>query len=294
MSIINGHARWAFDFMSWKPTLQDLKTAVACIQPEEAQRLMKFMFLEDFKASLAGRLLMRYFAQRAMCSDNDSIKFGRDVKEKPFLMQIDGASNWDNKVIDFNVSHQGSYACLAGYVNDKTERNARLKIGVDVMKIEYSGGKPLHEFFRLMNRNFAADEWTQIKSFNSNSGKLEAFMRNWCLKESYVKNIGVGIAMDLQKLNFVIASPDLTEGVVITDTRLKLDGQWADDFTFEESLVDRNHCVAVCIHHAAADESHSPFNFQLIQFEELIKNAKPIVAQDDAYCEQVLRKDTKG
>ena len=61
MSIVNGHARWAFDFRSWKPTLHELMIAVSLIQPGEKQRIAQFVFQEDFKASLAGRLLLRHF-----------------------------------------------------------------------------------------------------------------------------------------------------------------------------------------------------------------------------------------
>lgn len=294
MSIVNGHARWAFDFLSWKPSLQDLKAAVSLIQPEEKQRLSKFMFQEDFKASLSGRLLMRHFVRQAMSVHNHELKLGRDVREKPYLKEIDGESNCDDKVIDFNVSHQGSFACLAGYVNKKTKTNAKIKLGVDVMKIEYTGGKPLAEFFRLMTRNFSDDEWRQIKSFNSNVGKLEAFMRNWCLKESYVKNIGTGITVDLSKLNFVISTLDLTPNEVVTDTKLKVDGQLLNEFAFEESLIGNEHCVAVSLQNQPTDEQHQPIAFEIIQFEELIRNATPLTPVDENYCIQVLKKDTKS
>lgn len=109
MSICNGHARWAFDVMSWKPSLAELRVAVALLQPEEKSRLSKFVFQEDFKASLAGRLLMRCFVRQAMSIDNHRFQLGRDEREKPYLMEVDGATN---RHIDFNVSHQGSYACL--------------------------------------------------------------------------------------------------------------------------------------------------------------------------------------
>lgn len=294
MSIVNGHARWAFDFMSWKPSLQDLKKAISLIQPEEKTRIAKFMFQEDFKASLSGRLLMRHFLRQAMSVDNHQFKLGRDENEKPHLMEIDGATNWDNKVVDFNVSHQGSFACLAGYVNNRTVANASMKLGVDVMKIEYNGGKPLAEFFRLMTRNFSDDEWTQIKSFNSNVGKLEAFMRNWCLKESYVKNTGTGLTEDLRKLNFIIATQDLTANEVVTDTKLEIDGQLLSEFVFEESLIGDEHCAAVCISNQPADEPHQPLAFELIKFEELISNATPLTEVDESYCVEILKKETKS
>jgi 4'-phosphopantetheinyl transferase len=292
MSVVNGHARWAFDFISWKPTLADLKIAVSLIQPEEKQRLAKFMFQEDFKASLSGRLLMRHFVRQSMSIDNNQFRLSRDSREKPYLMEIDGATNWNDKVIDFNVSHQGSFACLAGYGSKKSDENATIRLGVDVMKIEYTGGKSLAEFFRLMTRNFTQDEWKHIKSFNSNVGKLEAFMRNWCLKESYVKNIGTGISVDLSKLNFAISTPDLKPNEVISDTKLEVNQQQLENFFFEESLIGTEHCVAVSIQNKPSD--YQPLSFELIQFEELIKNTTPLTEADENYCVEVLKKDSKS
>lgn len=296
MSIINGHARWAFDFKSWKPTLQELISAVSLIQKEEKQRISQFVFQEDFKASLAGRLLLRYFVRRALCIDNNQFKFGRDEKNKPYLKEINGKSNVDanDKIIDFNVSHQGSFACLAGFADNKTNSNADMRLGVDVMKIEYSGGKPLNEFFRIMARNFSDNEWAYIKSFNSNQGKLQAFMRNWCLKESYVKNVGTGITMNLQKLDFQFNTLDVEQDEVITDTKLKLDGQLLHNFKFEESLLNGDHCVAVSLQNHPSDSSYKSFNFQLIKFEELIGNATPLTANDETYCVAILKKDMKN
>jgi phosphopantetheine--protein transferase-like protein len=293
MSIINCHARWAFDFIAWKPTLQELMVAVSLIQKEEKDRIAQFVFQEDFKSSLAGRLLLRYFVRSALCIDNHRVKFGRDERNKPYLMEINGKSNYDDKIVDCNVSHQGSFACLAGYCDNRTPSNADVRLGVDVMKIEYGGGKSLNEFFRLMTRNFSDNEWNHIKSFNSNQGKLQAFMRNWCLKESYVKNIGTGITMNLQTLDFQINTPEVEGDEIVTDTRLKVDGKLLNNFTFEESLLNGDHCVAVSLQNHPSDSTYKSNNFQLIKFEELIGNATPLTAPDEKYCVEILKKDTK-
>lgn len=289
MSIMYGHARWAFDFKNWKPTLQELMTAVSLIQPEEKERISKFVFQEDFKGSLSGRLLMRHFVRCALCTDNDRFKLGRDEKNKPYLSDVDGVS--DDKALDFNVSHQGSFACLAGCVGN--EATAHQRLGVDVMKIEYGGGKPLQEFFRLMTRNFSSNEWAYIKSFDSEQRQLRAFMRNWCLKESYVKNVGIGITMNLQKLDFIIKTKEINSDEILTDTQLKLNGEMLSDFSFEESLIDRDHCVAVSIRNHNLSDGYKPFNFQLIKFEELIRDATPLSTPDENYCVEILKKDLK-
>lgn len=290
MSIRNGHARWAFNLSGWKMNMSDLKIATTCIQDEEKHRIGKFVFQEDFKASLVGRLLMRKFVSQVTNIDYDQIKFSRDLKGKPYLIQ-DSATN---QFIEFNISHQGSYAILAGFAGNKTDNlNAAPKIGVDLMKIEYTGGKPLKEFFRLMTRNFSNVEWNYIKSFSSDYCKLEAFMRHWSLKESYVKNVGVGITVDLEKISFCINTPELSTECVSSDTTLQVDGKNMSRWTFEESLIDSDHGAAVAIENLPDDPGYTPLPFETIDFHNLIKDWKPILAVDLTFCEQILNKDTK-
>lgn len=275
MSIVNGHARWAFNFNTWRPTFDELRIATSCIQIEEKARLSKFIFRDDFNASLIGRLLMRKFVKKASGFEYDTIKFERDCRGKPFL---------PNSKIDFNVSHQGFYSVLAGCLCEET------KIGVDVMKIEYSGGKKLSEFFRLMNRNFSRDEWIYINNRENDLSKIEAFMRNWCLKESYVKNIGVGITVNLEKISFDIKTDVLSQQPTI-DSTLKVDDVLMKDWTFEESLINVDHCVAVSL--KSSQKCDSKNEFEIIDFKELIADFKPLLEVDDEYCQQIVKKEYK-
>jgi len=67
----------------------------------------------------------------------------RDERGKPIYL--------DNPSLLFNVSHQGDFAVLAGVSGCLPGQS----LGVDVMKFEYSGGKTINEFFRIMTRNFS-------------------------------------------------------------------------------------------------------------------------------------------
>ena len=184
--------RWAFNFSKWEPTEKELLLATSCIQVEEKARLAKFVFRKDFKASLVGRLLMRKFVSKYTGISYNKVNFRRDCREKPFYETTDTAA----QTVSFNVSHQGSYAVLAGEVE-------KINIGVDVMKLEYSGGKKTEDFFRLMDSQFTDNEWKTIKGplWSSDYDKISRFYRHWALKESYVKAIGVGITMDLKKIH---------------------------------------------------------------------------------------------
>ena len=280
MSLKCGHVRWAFDLSAWRPSISDLLIATSCIQEEEKLRLAKFVFREDFNASLIGRLMMRCFVQKATNCDYNAIKFDRDERGKPFLVEP------KNLRLDFNVSHQGKYSVLAGTVGTNA------KIGVDTMKIEYTGGKSLEEFFRLMTRNFSDSEWGYIKSRDTKNEQLEAFMRNWCLKESYVKNIGVGITVDLRNISFKINSSVLEVKQPVTDTTLTVDGNLVTNWTFHESLIDYDHCVAVAIDNP---EENSPIiPFEIIDFPFLVENYKELLPKDEIYCKKVLEKEYKN
>ncbi|XP_050075235.1 L-aminoadipate-semialdehyde dehydrogenase-phosphopantetheinyl transferase [Anopheles maculipalpis] len=293
MSLRNGgHVRWAFDLAGWRPSLADLLLATSCIQPEEKNTLQRFVFRDDFNASLIGRLMMRRFVQLATDLAYDEIKFERDSKGKPFLKN-------EGVAVDFNVSHQGRYAVLAGMATSGTKQQSNSstksspKIGVDVMKIEYGGGKPLDEFFRLMTRNFSDDEWRYIRGRSDENAQLEAFMRNWCLKESYVKNVGVGITVDLRKISFRIQTELLARDRVVSDTTLRVNSEPMGNWRFEESLIDRDHCVAVSLENVPAAEDLSGNCFELIDFKALVEGHRPLLAIDENYCEGIISKEYK-
>lgn len=291
MSLRNGHARWAFDLSMWRPTIGDLQRAIVCVQPEERDRLAKFMFRDDFNASLIGRLLLRKFVRDTTAIPYDEIQFVRDDRGKPRLAKA-------HPNIDFNVSHQGGYAVLAGCMatNDHHQSSVAPSIGVDVMKIEYSGGKPLAEFFRLMHRNFSNDEWSYIKGATTQFGQTEAFMRHWCLKESYVKNIGVGITVDLQQISFSVGAPVLSHTKPVTDASLTVNGMPVEHWVFEESRLGDDHCVAVALNYARPTEQQHVVAtpFELIDFERLIDGSRPLSEVDSAYCTTVASKQYKN
>jgi 4'-phosphopantetheinyl transferase len=75
-----------------------------------------------------------------------------------------------------------------------------------------------------------------------------------CLKESYVKALGVGIGFEVKRLNFLIKSDLPSAGQTIDTTQLEVDGQFTVHWTFEETLLD-NHCIAV------AETSSNPVSY---------------------------------
>lgn len=294
MSIKNGNVRWAFDLRSWRCTLSDLELATACIQLEEKERLARFVYLNDFKASIIGRLLIRQFIKACLPElDYNAIHIERDSRGKPFFSLRADPVNFN---IDFNVSHHERYAVLAGSFTKNLNQNNRQHVGVDVMHLKYSGGKPLSEFFRIMQRTFTPKEWNYIKARNSVQEQSAAFMRHWCLKESYVKNIGVGITINLQSIEFQLGHGYLSSDSIVQKTVVSIDGKPLNNWIFEESLLDNDHCIAVAVENPMPEYfelSQNQLIFELIDFERVMRDAKPLLPIDSEYCRKVLAKELK-
>ncbi|XP_028417615.1 L-aminoadipate-semialdehyde dehydrogenase-phosphopantetheinyl transferase-like [Dendronephthya gigantea] len=269
--------RWAFCTKKWIPTKSEWLHALACIQDEERDRVMKFVYKKDAKSALIGRLLLKKVIVENTSIPYSAIKLGRTERGKPYLLHA-------KESLNFNISHQGDFVVLAA----ESSRN----VGVDVMKTEIKGNQTIPEFFHTMRRQFTPHEWQTIKQNPSDFKQLEMFMRHWCLKESYVKALGVGIGLlkKLQFMEFHIApqSTELNDRVsrvyllsfgkeIFRETRLgfarakeRLPVEWSDhrsgmdtklfleskpcdEWCFQETKLDEDHQVVVALH-----QSNSP------------------------------------
>lgn len=270
--------RWVFNALKWEPTEQEFLKASSCLQIEEKNRIGKFLHKKDVKASLAGRLMIRKFIHETTGLPYDSIEISRDINNKPYF----NIKNYAVPV-SFNVSHQGFYAVLVGEVGIKT-------VGVDVMKLEYKGGKPLDHYFHIMKKNFTDTEWKKIEN-SSDNHKINLFCRNWALKESYLKAIGKGLTVNLRSLCFKINS-ELQENVYTTDTNLYINNQ-KQNWVFQETLIDSLHCVAIALERETYNDkqlSNSPL-FQELSPADLLKNAIPILPEDLTFCKEYFLKN---
>lgn len=279
ISRMSSAIRWAFNWKEWNPSQREFEHAISCIQSEEKTRLGKYIFRKDVRASLAGRLLMRKFVNEYAGLPYDKIIFLRDERGRPILRD-------NSAIVSFNVSHQGSYTVLAGEVKN-------IKLGIDVMALEYNGGKSIAEFFRIMNRNFSAAEWKEIRGSaieNSEREQISMFCRHWALKESYVKALGVGIVVDLRSMDFRTNS-ELSDNTVTTDTVLYIDGI-KQNWLFEETLLDSRHCVAVALQENSS-RSRNHNTFEIINYATLMAHAVPLFPIDSQYVTQYFIKSEK-
>ncbi|CAG8607463.1 3652_t:CDS:2, partial [Scutellospora calospora] len=231
-------ARWAFNIQEWNPSNEQYKKALLCIQPEERKRIEGFKFFSDSKLALIGRLLMRFLFYKLYKTPWNEIKFGRTKENKPILIKPES----NDPIINFNISHHGDWVVLVAAEN--------CKIGIDVMKVEYPKRQTVEEFFETLKDQFSEYEWSVITTpLLKEIDQLHQFYRYWCLKESYVKAVGIGLALDLRTIEFHLPEEDergkLYENVetLRTKTKLYINNKLERQWKFEELYLDEFHCV---------------------------------------------------
>lgn len=267
--------RWAFNWKEWNPSEREFEHTISCIQSDEKERLKRFVFRKDVRASLVGRLLMRKFVNEYADLPYDKITFVRDERNRPILKD-------NSTVVSFNVSHQGSYTVLAGEIRN-------VKIGVDVMTLDYNEDKSISNFFRLMNKHFSTAEWEEIRGPDkSEAEQMSMFYRHWALKESYVKALGVGVFADLGSIDFRTNS-ELSENSVTTDTVLYVKGI-KQNWLFEETLLDSRHCVAVALQENDNSLRSCNTPFEVMNYDKLMAHAIPLFPIDPQYMTQYFAK----
>ncbi|XP_077423070.1 L-aminoadipate-semialdehyde dehydrogenase-phosphopantetheinyl transferase [Vanacampus margaritifer] len=280
-----GSVRWAFRCGSWTPGRADWLFAARCVQPEEKDRIAKFVFARDAKSAMAGRLLLRSFVCEKMHIPWAHIRLERSPRGKPYLAApLQASPDLGTQTWSFNISHQGDYAVLAA--------EKGMQVGVDIMKTSMPGSSTVTEFFRIMTRQFTPYEWRVIQSAGSEQQQLAMFYRHWALKESFIKAIGTGLGFNLQRLEFHLSSEALTQSRVLCQTRMHLDEEDEEDWLFEESLLDADHHVAVALGHSANPTSSlpPPTAFTLLTFNDLVAAASPLTEEDPAYWESFKMK----
>lgn len=122
-----------------------------------------------------------------------------------------------------------------------------------------------------MRRQFTPNEWNFVEQSRTEEGMFRRFYRLWVcvcsisnrnevttpgifflsfqsLKESFVKAEGVGLGINLQRLNFVCKTQEVQEGSITKDTKLYFDGRLLSDWIFQETLLNGNHCVCTAIY----------------------------------------------
>lgn len=234
--------RWLVDVSQWNPSEIEFQKVLSLAQPEEQTRIKRFHFPIDAKRSLIGRLLIRGVLALHFGMDETqtrNIKLTRTEAGKPI---------WEderNKQLFFNVSHHSKFVLL---VADTTR-----SVGCDIMSIEITGkDKDPNKFLDLMQGSFTRQEKAIWERRPTEHEQLSQFFTLWTLKEAYIKNVGMGLQLELQRMKFFYVDParnrefgdKMALQVIAAGDKYDMD---ASVYDFEHYSIDPMHTASVCL-----------------------------------------------
>jgi 4'-phosphopantetheinyl transferase len=149
------------------------------LSPEEQARAARFRFDADRRRAVVGRGLLRVLLSGCGAGEASGFRFGSGPHGRPLLTGSDVAA------VDFNVAHSGGWVMIA------LARGGR--VGVDVEEM-----RALGDMDGLLDRFFAPGEVRSIRALEPEL-RESAFFACWTRKESFVKALGDGISLGLDR-----------------------------------------------------------------------------------------------
>ena len=157
--------------------------------------MVKYYREKDRKLALASQLLQRAVASWTFGLSFMELPLKRTSHGRPYCPIASSSSfpSWD-----YNVSHHGEWVVIG------TEPVAA--IGVDVVDLEE---RPLEvmtaeKYIQFFRRQLTDREWVALMTVEGDAERFEAFYRIWAVKEAFVKAIGTGLGLNLNRVECVI------------------------------------------------------------------------------------------
>ncbi|KAF9080131.1 hypothetical protein BGX23_002609, partial [Mortierella sp. AD031] len=210
------------------------------------------------------------------------------------------------KSVSYNISHHGDWVILVG--NTDLSCDSPVRLGVDVMDFQEQGsaGESFESFSACFQHQFTPNEITfMVKASPESSSpdcasvdaQLKRFYRLWCLKESIVKALDISSDFDLKSIEFTIQDEEETEKPILSTVigvhEPKPELLSEEGWSFEEALLDSDHCYAIAAQTQAetAVEGSTPSpsasildgsEIRRFDWKELLKDAVPYPVHSSA------------
>ncbi|KAF9901633.1 hypothetical protein BX616_002197 [Lobosporangium transversale] len=254
------------------------------LQGEDSDYLLRYRNDDDIRRALIGRLMIHAFFVAHYGCQWETMVFSRSATNKPILLEPEHLRN-----VSFNVSHHGNWVVFVG----STSLESNVRLGTDVTDFkEQVPMEPFDAFLSCYRDQFTLNELSFVKNAPSDlldsqnaSNQRRRFCRVWCLKESVGKALGVGIDYNLRSVEFSIHEEEETQKP-IHSTTMQVHSPTpdfpGDGWSFEEALLDDEHCYAVAAHSSDVDDSESLMDgseIKRLDWRELLKDAVPYPPQ---------------
>jgi 4'-phosphopantetheinyl transferase len=171
---------------SLRPPPAVLARLEATLSPDERARAARFRFPQHRTAFVAGRGVQRDVLARYTGLPPAALAYREGSHGKP---ELDGDAA--RLGIRFNVSNSGDLALYA--------LTLRREIGVDLEQL-----KPMPDGLDIARRFFSAPE-NEVFAALADDVRDLAFFRCWTRKEAYIKAVGEGLSMPLDRFDVAFA-----------------------------------------------------------------------------------------
>lgn len=161
---------------------EETRSLESCLSSAERERAAKFHFERDRR---------RFIVARARLREELAARLGVSAKQVEFAYGDNGKPRLADQVLHFSVSHCDEVALFA------FSRTG--EIGVDIEAI-----RPVREADAIAVQFFSPLEHAGYAALAPRD-RLLGFFRVWTRKEAYVKALGVGFSMALERFDLSVA-----------------------------------------------------------------------------------------
>lgn len=154
----------------------------ALLSPDEVARADRFHFARHRRRFTVGRGALRRLLGGYLGRAPEGVRFAYGAREKPHLAEPPPGSP-----LRFNLSNSSELALVAVTVG--------VEVGIDLEAV-----RPMDDALAISERFFSAAERTVLAACPEGE-RDQAFFRCWTRKEAYVKAVGDGIALGLDRFD---------------------------------------------------------------------------------------------
>ena len=158
------------------------------------------------KIKIISILLQKYIIKKNLNVNLNNIYIKKNKFGKPYVNNF-----------EYNISHDKD---LIGIIYNKDN-----KVGLDIMSLDRKID------ITIFKSIFTNKEYNKIK-------EKKDFLTYWCLKESYLKAIGLGLNIDLSRLEFLIQYNNI---------KLYIDNILQNNCYFEYFIYENKYIICICI-----------------------------------------------
>jgi 4'-phosphopantetheinyl transferase len=193
----------AADIHIWRANLNLDKSQLdrfrSTLSADEIIRAERFYFEKHRHSFIASRGILREILGRYLEIEANQVKFGYELRGKPFLITDSGTLQ-----LNFNVSHSEDlalYAMASPAAGIASGGKSSNQVGIDLEMI-----RPIADIQQLAQRFFATSETNAIASLIP-PYQEQLFFRYWTCKEAYLKATGEGLS-SLDQVEIIFNPPD--------------------------------------------------------------------------------------